>query len=595
MATSGVFSRVQDRDKSITPFKVYKSWAYNTTSSFVDGNVDRFVAKQPNPINYSGNVITLSSLQLLSDSASLLTNSASNLPASIYWYSLNHLYYRNVNDPFNTFGNSASHLIDRSLYPHASIISVPQQYFGEQIQPESVIFKVRNTALNITSMSLYDDGNGNLIDADLSSSISNEVLYLQFNSMRYAKNWAPNYNASLSDRVTIDKIQTVSKIQELNCTSKNVWITNNSGYPVGSTEWGESAVFHGNGYIRIQNTDQLNFTQDQDYAVSFWATIPSAISTSNEYLLTKRSIAFGQIYNVNRPGNLIRQPLTSIGDRVINASQYPFEIFLSGSTPTPTLVAQYKTGGRITKLPYVTTLSNINNMNHILFQKTGSMIELFVNGTKEASGSVPEGNIQTQADIFIGSLGLNTITKNGINGFNGVLKEFFFFNKSLTNSEVMQLAHTGSNFMVTNRNRVGNVFYEHGIITITDPRPKYGTESDELFDDVVYNLRTLQPENSSIDQIYFEFNSSLTIYEHEYICKIREGDFNFTMNPTIRKNNDPGSEFPKSFVALDEFAPYITTVGLYNDKGQLLAIGKLGTPIRKRDDVDLNIIVRFDA
>jgi hypothetical protein len=48
-------------------------------------------------------------------------------------------------------------------------------------------------------------------------------------------------------------------------------------------------------------------------------------------------------------------------------------------------------------------------------------------------------------------------------------------------------------------------------------------------------------------------------------------------------------------VALDEFAPYITTVGLYNDKGQLLAIGKLGTPIRKRDDVDLNIIVRFDS
>jgi len=67
------------------------------------------------------------------------------------------------------------------------------------------------------------------------------------------------------------------------------------------------------------------------------------------------------------------------------------------------------------------------------------------------------------------------------------------------------------------------------------------------------------------------------------------------MNPTISKNNNPNSEIPKPIVALDEFAPYITTVGLYNDKGQLLAIGKLGTPIRKRDDVDLNIIVRFDA
>ena len=53
MATTGVFSSIRDRDKSITPFKVYKSWAYNTTSSFVEGNIDRFVAKQPNPFNLS--------------------------------------------------------------------------------------------------------------------------------------------------------------------------------------------------------------------------------------------------------------------------------------------------------------------------------------------------------------------------------------------------------------------------------------------------------------------------------------------------------------------------------------------------------------
>ena len=379
MATTGVFSSIRDRDKSITPFKVYKSWAYNTTSSFVEGNIDRFVAKQPNPFNYSGNVITLQTPQLLSDSASLLVNSASNLPASIYWYSLNHLYYRYAGDPFNTFGNSATHLIDRSLYPHASVISVPQQYFGEQIQPSSVIFEAKNSSLNSKSMSLADDGNGNLIDMELSSSISNEVLYLQLNSMRYAKNWASSNSAAQADRTTIDKIQTVSKIQELSCTSKNVWITNNSGYPVGSTEWGESAVFHGNGYIRIQNNRQLNFEQDNDYAIAFWATIPSVVGVTNEYLLTKRTTGLAQVYT---------QPIVTTVDKQINASQYPFEIFLSGSTPTPTLVAQYRTAGRTTSLPYLTTSGSVNNMNHILFQKTGSMIELFVNGTKQASGSV---------------------------------------------------------------------------------------------------------------------------------------------------------------------------------------------------------------
>jgi hypothetical protein len=33
---------------------------------------------------------------------------------------------------------------------------------------------------------------------------------------------------------------------------------------------------------------------------------------------------------------------------------------------------------------------------------------------------------------------------------------------------------------------------------------------------------------------------------------------------------------------------------LYNDAGQLLAIGKLAQPIRKRSDVDMNFLIRLD-
>ena len=93
---------------------------------------------------------------------------------------------------------------------------------------------------------------------------------------------------------------------------------------------------------------------------------------------------------------------------------------------------------------------------------------------------------------------------------------------------------------------------------------------------------------------YFEYNSTVTLYEHEYICRAKEDEFNFTSNCTIRQNNDENSEVTKEFVSNEHFAPYITTVGLYDKYGRLLAIGKLGTPIHKRDDVDLNLIVRFD-
>jgi hypothetical protein len=49
-----------------------------------------------------------------------------------------------------------------------------------------------------------------------------------------------------------------------------------------------------------------------------------------------------------------------------------------------------------------------------------------------------------------------------------------------------------------------------------------------------------------------------------------------------------------SFVTGSDFKPYITTIGLYNDVGQLLAVGKLGQPIRKRSDIDTNILMRID-
>jgi len=42
-------------------------------------------------------------------------------------------------------------------------------------------------------------------------------------------------------------------------------------------------------------------------------------------------------------------------------------------------------------------------------------------------------------------------------------------------------------------------------------------------------------------------------------------------------------------------APYITTIGLYNNAGQLLMVGKLGNPIKNLIDWPVNIIVRFDT
>ena len=56
----------------------------------------------------------------------------------------------------------------------------------------------------------------------------------------------------------------------------------------------------------------------------------------------------------------------------------------------------------------------------------------------------------------------------------------------------------------------------------------------------------------------------------------------------------PPGEFRKRMFMSGSAFPYITTIGLYNDEGQLLVTGKCAQPIQKRSDIDMNFIVRWD-
>ena len=52
--------------------------------------------------------------------------------------------------------------------------------------------------------------------------------------------------------------------------------------------------------------------------------------------------------------------------------------------------------------------------------------------------------------------------------------------------------------------------------------------------------------------------------------------------------------FLKPFVTGSDFSPYFTTLGLYNQNGDLIAIGKLASAIQNRNDVDITVKVRLD-
>jgi hypothetical protein len=66
-------------------------------------------------------------------------------------------------------------------------------------------------------------------------------------------------------------------------------------------------------------------------------------------------------------------------------------------------------------------------------------------------------------------------------------------------------------------------------------------------------------------------------------------------NPTTQEYNSDYNDFTyRPFVTSSYFKPYITSIGLYDDYGRLLAIGKLSTPIQTPNNTDTTFVVKFD-
>jgi hypothetical protein len=132
---------------------------------------------------------------------------------------------------------------------------------------------------------------------------------------------------------------------------------------------------------------------------------------------------------------------------------------------------------------------------------------------------------------------------------------------------------------------VGQIFYPHGIAVLTQ---QLYTDSD------------LDPENLyEGNNITASFSSSYTIYETQYKCTIDESEFNFSQNPSIISGSVTNNVTTASGVIYDfatgsYFNPYVTTVGLYNNDRELLAVGKLAQPLPTSHVTDTTILVNID-
>ena len=174
--------------------------------------------------------------------------------------------------------------------------------------------------------------------------------------------------------------------------------------------------------------------------------------------------------------------------------------------------------------------------------------------------------------------------------------------------------------------KIGNVFYNQGLIVITKDAASRLENGWQL-----------------------DYKSTKTIYEHEYLLIANEDEFNVSQNPSavveVGKTTEfitgsdnkiykvitnPGTKYIKKKSTLENgnildyrfasnytssvsggfehydlsgsvdstgsfLAPFITTIGLYDDNCDLVAVAKLPQPIKSEPDMPVNFIIRFDT
>jgi hypothetical protein len=89
---------------------------------------------------------------------------------------------------------------------------------------------------------------------------------------------------------------------------------------------------------------------------------------------------------------------------------------------------------------------------------------------------------------------------------------------------------------------------------------------------------------------FFRLQSSETISSRFFFTRIKNSEYNYTSNPSIIDNT--GNILYTTLI--DNPQTYITTVGLYNDNNELLAVAKLSKPLVKDFTKEALIRIKLD-
>jgi hypothetical protein len=497
--------------------------------------------------------------------------------------SVDHLYYRDfISNNKASFGSGNINSQERWLEDQAYIISVPQSKFGEALMPESILISMSYTLAPVSGTyagsfvagvwGIEDDGLGNLV-------ITGSSFYSPYGEFVGSSFF--NYSSSV-DKTLVGMWPQDDLYKYVNASYVNLTQSFNKGL------WQMESLYNNvkASYLSGSGTGPL---EEKDFLGAIW-NFTSSLSSS---IRIKPNVVkeYNQKYNFQNDNYSINmvvipsQAPTHPSGSVLISKQGPVEdirIDLNGNPYTydipnkspyrllhtsESLKVQFEKDTGIEKFILTSSIAvKVDELNHITLTRSGSLYSLYVwnaleSSTDSGSATIADNLCANLSDIYVG----NSYT--GTQGFDGVIDNLKIFKDTLTLDNINVLRHT----MGVGNLHIGNVFYNHGMMILTSIPAKFG-------------------EILSVTS-----RGTHTIWETEISCTVGPGEFGMSCNPTLQEYDPIYNDFVyRSFVTSSYFKPYVTSVGLYDDYGNLLAIGKLNTPIQTPNNVDTTFIVRFD-
>jgi len=498
---------------------------------------------------------------------------------SIIWKHIDVMYYRYPYESGKTHEHSNRRYTFKHLTESASLVHVPYLDYGEMIKPKSV--EIYNADLDVT---VVDDGYGNLYVPDVESVLPylprhNTIGYWGFNSLFRVE----DDPTRIVDHIDYSYDSYIFASHQNNTKIQNVKVVD--GLDIDGSPTGRALSFIDKddtedenplvSYARTRDNQYLNFDSEEEFTISFWVKPDS--STTNGKIISKNGVTFtnqfGRLPKTKESGMVVEERHVSSSYVDINTDVYPYDFEWNGGT----LTVRRSDGIRTVTLTCSVSSGTWSHVSLIRYTDGGiKKLALYCNGTEsDTQTDTTKNPINTYALMF------GARNQRGDNQYVGLLDEVRFLDKAFYDDngdlDTTFYSNISNSDYAYNTAIVGNVFYRKGCIVISPLNNYY---KDLLTGDFTIT-----------------YKGTHVIYQYEVLCRVRKGDFNLSMNPSARKS-------PKSDLLIDDFVnvdedealrPYASSIGFYNTQGDLVAVGKLGQALQMRDDVDINILVKWDV